>query len=99
MFIAVSVKKGLIEIYYELSSEMLNIEMAEQDAQEEIDNQIFDPKLYVHDPRVEFELILKDGFYECSLCKHKLSKSNAAVEQLKATHLRKQAHQTGMKQK
>ena len=59
----------------------------------ELHAQNFDAKDYANDARINFELILINGIYHCSLCKHKFAYSNAAVEQLKSAHVRKQIHQ------
>ena len=59
----------------------------------------FDPRAYIRDARVAFELRLKDEHYVCSLCNHRITKSHASIEQLKATHLRKLKHQVEMKKK
>ena len=59
----------------------------------------FDPKAFQGDPRVEFELVPRDDHFVCSLCSHKIEKSQSTVIQLKSAHIRKLKHQEEMKKR
>ena len=58
---------------------------------------VFDPRDFLNDPRVAFDLVGKGEKYECTLCGHRFDYSNRAVEQLKGVHLRKASHLKAMK--
>ena len=58
---------------------------------------VFDPRDFLNDPRVAFDLVRKAEKYECTLCGHRFDYSNRAVEQLKGVHLRKASHLKAMK--
>ena len=52
-------------------------------------NEDFNPREYIGDPRVEFDLVRKGSKYECTLCGHRFDYSSRAVLQLKGVHLKK----------
>ena len=59
----------------------------------------FDPRDYISDPRVAFDLVRKGSKYECTLCGHSFEYSSRAVLQLKGVHLKKALHISAMKEK